>query len=121
VIGLKAEKAAAALLERCMVEGDPMEGALVALAAKAGLEPASERKALPRTDEIPFDSLHRYMATLHHDHRGQAFVLIKVLDADGRPVATARTNRSGIFLIQVRGAGSLAAGVSRTKVFNVTP
>ena len=60
-----------------LVDGDPMEGALVSLAMKAGLEPDLERRQLPRKDEIPFDSQHRFMATLHHSHEGEAFILIK--------------------------------------------
>jgi magnesium-transporting ATPase (P-type) len=59
------------------VDGDPMEGALVTLAVKAGLDPALVRKQLPRTDEIPFDAAHRFMATLHHSHDHGAFILIK--------------------------------------------
>ncbi len=42
-----------------IVEGDPMEGALLAFAAKAG-GVAPE----PRVDAVPFDSRHRYMAVL---------------------------------------------------------
>ena len=59
------------------VDGDPMEGALVTLAHKSGLESDLARKQLPRTDEIPFDAAHRFMATLHHSHAGGAFILIK--------------------------------------------
>ncbi len=44
------------------VEGDPMEGALLAFAGKA-LED-DPREAWTREDAIPFDSRHRYMATL---------------------------------------------------------
>ncbi len=58
-------------------DGDPMEAALVALAMKAGIDPTLKRKQLPRSDEIPFDALHRFMATLHHSHDGKAFILIK--------------------------------------------
>ncbi|HEU0201025.1 MAG TPA: HAD-IC family P-type ATPase, partial [Burkholderiaceae bacterium] len=57
--------------------GDPTEGALVALALKAGLDRDAEYKALPRVDEIPFESEHRYMATLHHDHAGRTHVYLK--------------------------------------------
>src|SRR3546814_4171387 len=53
-----------------IVEGDPMEGALVSLAIKAGEDPRELRKRLPRTDAIPFDAQHRFMATLHHSHEG---------------------------------------------------
>ncbi len=48
-----------------LVDGDPMEGALLTLAMKAGLDPAAERRNAPRMHEIPFDSAHRFMATLH--------------------------------------------------------
>jgi magnesium-transporting ATPase (P-type) len=47
------------------VDGDPMEGALVSLAIKAGHDASAARDGFPRLDEIPFDSRHRYMATLN--------------------------------------------------------
>jgi len=53
-----------------VLEGDPTEGALLTLALKAGLDPHFEAEALPRLDAIPFESEHRFMATLHHDHAG---------------------------------------------------
>ncbi len=59
------------------IAGDPTEGALIPLALKAGLDAAFEHKELPRTDHIPFESEHRFMATLHHDHSGHAFVYVK--------------------------------------------
>jgi magnesium-transporting ATPase (P-type) len=59
------------------VTGDPTEGALVTLAMKTGLDPAYETEALPRIDVIPFESEHRFMATLHHDHAGHAFAMVK--------------------------------------------
>ena len=59
------------------VEGDPMEGALLTVGLKAGLDPAFESKSFPRTDVIPFDAEHRFMATLHHGHTGQAFIYLK--------------------------------------------
>ncbi len=60
-----------------VLRGDPTEGALVALAMKAGLDAAIERERLPRTDVIPFESERRFMATLHHDHAGHAFMYLK--------------------------------------------
>jgi potassium/sodium efflux P-type ATPase len=57
--------------------GDPTEGALLSLALKAGLDAASTPKLFPRLDDIPFESERCYMATLHHDHQGKAFILIK--------------------------------------------
>jgi magnesium-transporting ATPase (P-type) len=60
-----------------IVAGDPMEGALISLALKAGEDPARLKGDFPRTDEIPFDAQHRYMATLHHSHVAGAFVYLK--------------------------------------------
>ena len=59
------------------IAGDPTEGALIPLAMKAGLDAQFEHGALPRTDHIPFESEHRFMATLHHDHSGHAFIFVK--------------------------------------------
>jgi magnesium-transporting ATPase (P-type) len=59
------------------IAGDPTEGALIPLAMKAGMDARFEHEELPRTDVIPFESEHRYMATLHHDHAGHAFVFVK--------------------------------------------
>ncbi len=60
-----------------VVEGDPTEGALIVLARKAGLDRAFEEKTCPRTDVIPFESEHRFMASLHHDHQGTAQIYVK--------------------------------------------
>ncbi|MDN3516326.1 cation-transporting P-type ATPase [Aquisalimonas lutea] len=57
--------------------GDPTEAALVALAMKAGLDPVAHHDDNPRVDGIPFESEHRFMATLHHDHRGGRVILVK--------------------------------------------
>ena len=59
------------------LEGDPTEGALLTLALKAGLDRHHESESLPRVDAIPFESEHRFMATLHHDHAGHAFAFVK--------------------------------------------
>ncbi|TNF34790.1 MAG: cation-transporting P-type ATPase [Gammaproteobacteria bacterium] len=59
------------------VEGDPMEGALVVLATKAGFDSHEDRRTQPRLDAIPFDAQHRFMATLHHDHEGHHWVFVK--------------------------------------------
>ena len=47
--------------------GDPTEGALLALAAKGGIDSESMAEHSPRIAEIPFDSAHKFMATFHHD------------------------------------------------------
>jgi magnesium-transporting ATPase (P-type) len=63
--------------EDCRVEGDPMEGALLALAGKIAGERAAPFGHFTRTDAIPFDAAYRYMAVLHHDHAGHGFVHVK--------------------------------------------
>ena len=59
------------------VEGDPMEGALMALAGKISGEGPEPFREWTRTDAIPFDAAHRYMAVLHHDHEGHACIHVK--------------------------------------------
>ena len=48
-----------------IVDGDPMEGALIAFAMKAGADPEATKREFPRLKEIPFDSRYRFMATLN--------------------------------------------------------
>ncbi|WP_028466013.1 cation-transporting P-type ATPase [Nisaea denitrificans] len=59
------------------VEGDPMEGALLALSGKVGIDWRTELVTWTRTDAIPFDARHRFMAILNHDHENHAFVSVK--------------------------------------------
>lgn len=59
------------------MEGDPTEGALMTLALKGGLDATELRAELPRTDAIPFESEHRFMATLHNDHHGAGVIYLK--------------------------------------------
>jgi potassium/sodium efflux P-type ATPase len=63
--------------DQWLVDGDPMEGALVALASKAGLSPEHVRAEWPRVDEIPFDAQHRFMATLHTGPKGEFGIFVK--------------------------------------------
>jgi magnesium-transporting ATPase (P-type) len=59
------------------VEGDPTEGALYPFANKLGMERAAEQAAYKRIDSIPFESEHRFMATLHEDGAGKRMLLVK--------------------------------------------
>jgi magnesium-transporting ATPase (P-type) len=59
------------------VAGDPMEGALLALSGKVGIDTCKELAGWMRTDVIPFDAKHRFMATLNHDHENHAFLFVK--------------------------------------------
>ena len=59
------------------VEGDPMEGALLALAGKITGKGPEPFRNWNRIDAIPFDPTRRYMATLQHDHEGHACIFLK--------------------------------------------
>jgi len=60
-----------------LVHGDPMEGALLVSGLKAGMDIEAEAKQYPRTDLIPFESEHRFMATLNHSHTREGFIFLK--------------------------------------------
>ena len=59
------------------VVGDPMEGALLTFANKVGLDIKTELNNWVRMDTIPFDTKHRFMATLNHDHEGNGAIFVK--------------------------------------------
>jgi Ca2+-transporting ATPase len=55
--------------------GDPTEGAMVVLAAKAGIDAQETRLAYPRIATVPFDAAYKLMASYHN-----------MTDEDGKPV-----------------------------------
>ncbi len=59
------------------IAGDPLEVALLVAAVKGGMDLARLREEWPRLDVIPFTTQRRYMATLHHDHRGHTVLFVK--------------------------------------------
>ena len=77
-----------------VVEGDPMEGALLAFAARAGADDDALEAMQPRIGTLPFDAAHRMMVTLHAAGPG-ALLAVKgapeavlprcVAQADGAP------------------------------------
>ena len=78
------------------VDGDPMEGALLALAAKAGFDGAALRSVHPRLDEVPFDAAHRFMATLHSEAEGDgALVCVKGAPEQMLALCVAQADRDG--------------------------
>ena len=74
-----------------IVDGDPMEGALIALGIKAGVDAEAARRDFPRLAEIPFDARHRFMATLN---RAGADRLITVKGAPERVLELCDRQRS---------------------------
>ena len=73
--------------------GDPTEGALVALAAKGGVDAASTRQAYPRIAELPFDAAYKLMATFHQmtDESGTPVVRCFVKGAPDQLLSRAAT------------------------------
>ena len=59
------------------VEGDPTEGALYPFGSKLGMDRATEQAASPRIDAIPFESEHKFMATLHKSAAGEQALFVK--------------------------------------------
>ncbi|MGD9658102.1 MAG: HAD-IC family P-type ATPase [Methylocystis sp.] len=59
------------------VEGDPTEAALYPFAAKLEFDRQTERARRRRVDAIPFESEHKFMATLHEDPGGGRMLLVK--------------------------------------------
>jgi Ca2+-transporting ATPase len=57
--------------------GDPTEGALVVLGAKAGIWKEGINEQLPRVDEVPFDSKRKRMTTIHRMPDGGYEALVK--------------------------------------------
>ncbi len=59
------------------ITGDPTEGALLTLAAKAGLWRDALEKDLPRVGELPFDSERKMMTTIHRMDDGRYICYVK--------------------------------------------
>lgn len=60
-----------------LLNGDPMDLALLALAYKAGHDPGDINSHYPRTNEIPFESERRFSASFHRDARGRGLTIVK--------------------------------------------
>ncbi|WSK45093.1 cation-transporting P-type ATPase [Micromonospora maris] len=77
--------------------GDPLEGALLAFAARCGLDPQATRRAWPRVAEHPFDQELRRMTTVHRCCDNRYLVVCKgapesvlaapLVDADAEELA----------------------------------
>ena len=94
------------------VEGDPMEGALLAFAAKTG---AADVAAWRRLDTIPFESRHRFMAVLSDGPQGR---LVHVKGAPERVLMMCK----GVNLDHWhRRAAALAANGQRVLALAVLP
>ena len=82
-----------AVMDQGALIGDPTEGALVALAAKGGVDAVSTRLAYPRVAELPFDAAYKLMATFHRmtDDSGAEVIRCFVKGAPDELLARAAT------------------------------
>ncbi len=62
---------------QAVLRGDPTEGALLAFGGKAGLDAAFVRGDFSRLDAIPFESEHRFMATLNQAAKDHLLIYLK--------------------------------------------
>ncbi|MBN8510880.1 MAG: HAD-IC family P-type ATPase, partial [Burkholderiales bacterium] len=83
------------------VLGDPTEGALRVLAAKAGIDLARLRSAAPREAELPFDADAKLMATRHRLADAPRHVLLK-----GAPEALLRLCATDAAVLQAARAAA---------------
>lgn len=77
------------------VEGDPTEGALLVLGAKARFTRHSGYPAWARLDSIPFESQHRFMATFHRDAQGDPWIFVKGAPERILEMCASQMERSG--------------------------
>ena len=102
------------------VLGDPMETALLVLAAKGGINQQQCIDQLPRIAEIPFDAKHKFMATFHQQGdeikvfvKGAPEVLLKLC----QNTRNSHPNINDTFLAQnelIASAGYRVLGVAET-------
>jgi len=85
------------------VIGDPTEGALIVLAAKAGIDAATLRARVPREGELAFDAAAKLMATCHPGAAAGAVVVVK-----GAPEAVLRLTAALDGAQRTREAGAAA-------------
>lgn len=64
-------------IDEWRVIGDPTEGAMIVLAAKAGIDKDKINEKQPRLQEIPFDSKRKLMTTFHRTDKGQPIAYTK--------------------------------------------
>ncbi len=57
--------------------GNPLDEALMMLGVKLKYDVRLWQQKFPRTDLIPYETEHKFMATLHHDHAGNGFLYVK--------------------------------------------
>lgn len=99
------------------VVGDPTEGALRVLAAKAGLDLEALAQAAPREAELPFDADTKLMATRHQLDGAPRRVLLK--GAPEAMLALCRDDDAGVAAAARDAAEAMAGQALRVLAFGV--
>nr|WP_255210229.1 HAD-IC family P-type ATPase [Sphingobium cloacae] len=102
--------------DRWQVDGDPMEGALVALATKAGLNADHLRAEWKRLDEIPFDAAYRFMATLHAGPAGEHVIFLKGAPEEVMAIAGIDPRNWEQRIVQAAGHGERLLGFAMKRL-----
>lgn len=109
-----------------IIEGDPTEGSLLTLAGKGGWSVEKAEQQVKRLDSIPFESEHKYMATLHESSEEGRFIFLKgapekilerchaVQAGDGEAQLDAETWRKRVEEVASRGQRTLALAWKKT-------
>ncbi|MFL6241166.1 MAG: cation-translocating P-type ATPase [Actinomycetes bacterium] len=72
------------------VVGDPTEGALLVLGAKAGIDVAATREKLPRVATLPFDPTYKLMATFNSATDGAGHPIVRCFVKGAAPAVMSR-------------------------------
>lgn len=99
------------------VVGDPTEGALRVLAAKAGLDLEALAQAAPREAELPFDADSKLMATRHRLDGAPRRVLLK--GAPEALFALCHPGQAGVAAVAREAAEAMAGQALRVLAFGV--
>ena len=59
------------------LHGSPIDGALLALALKTNMDHKKQANAYRKKDVFPFDSTHKFMASLYHDEADHSYLFVK--------------------------------------------
>ena len=78
------------------VVGDPTEGAMLVLAAKAGLDIDSTREMFPRIATLPFDPTYKLMATFNRTTDSSGRDVIRCFVKGASPALLSRTGRGWV-------------------------
>ncbi|MBS0356138.1 MAG: HAD-IC family P-type ATPase [Proteobacteria bacterium] len=94
------------------ITGDPTEAALLVAARKAGFDEEALGTAMPRLDEIAFDSARQFMATLHRSDGGCVVMLKGAPEVVLRRCTNMRDSDGGMVPLDAQAVHEVARGMA---------